>query len=173
MDKIIEKNRVQLVVERQDVRRILGQKGVFLGGKYPKRVWEDTAFGTGKTGQIKKAGWFGRSITLLDVKLNRGSVIDFVNRMAEEINTTNLFSSEFPVEIIAEIPLKALVKGGLFKRGSSDEAIRILFDKVCKAAIAKPSLLAKIDNRWTSQNQREKNLASNSQIESVPAAYRS
>lgn len=110
--------RVQLIVGYQNVRQAsLTQDGVFLGRKVNK-LWKDCSEGHGKTGQVKKASFFGRSVTVLNTKLNRGSLIDFINATNKILHKT--------------FPKKDLDKGGVFKGGATDQEIEAAFQLVCK-----------------------------------------
>jgi hypothetical protein len=114
-------NRVRFVFGLADVRDVMLKKGLISLNRV-KQIWADCSVaGNGKTGQVRKASFGSRSITLLDTKLNRGSVIDFINSVVEKNNNTFLAKS-----------LTKLNKGNFLFGGSSDKEITDLFEKVCK-----------------------------------------
>lgn len=73
--------------------------------------------GHGRTGQIKKASWLSRSISINGQKLNKGSLIDFLNS-----------------QLSAD---KQLKKGWFFGffGGSSDKKVREIFNRVVKSSV--------------------------------------
>lgn len=133
--------RVQLVAGWENIRPILCEKCKIPGYRSAKPkipayrlglwVFCQKNEGHGRTGQVKKAGFFGRSVTLLKVKLNRGSAIDFINALVEKINK----------KYMVNFPLKPLSKGGFFRGGSSDAEIAARLDSVCRLAERNPDLM--------------------------------
>jgi hypothetical protein len=87
----------------------------------------------GRNGQVKKGGFFGRSISIGAMSLNRGSFIDCLNTFVEVINTQH------------QLPkLQKIEKGGVFFGGASDQEIQNLFTKVQYELALDKSLLVKV-----------------------------
>lgn len=124
--------RVQLITDQNHIREALLAKGEVKTGRNLSPIWKEFvgSDGHGRTGQVRESVWYGRSIILLNTKLNRGSAIDFINALVDKINDRCLVN-----------PFKKLDKGGLFKGGSSDADIIKLFKDVCAELKIKPALL--------------------------------
>lgn len=129
---ILDTCRVQLVANLQAPRKVLRvRNGRAQVEQLSQQVWGDFkgTKGHGREGQVKRATWYSRSITLLNIKLNRGSAIDFINALVEKMNLTSGSA------------LKPLKKGGIFKRGASDKDITELFNTVYEEVVKKPEIL--------------------------------
>lgn len=129
-------------------------------GKVCLQIWADfkAVVGSrkcsGKTGQVRKAFFGSRSITLLGTKLNRGSVIDFINSVIEKDPTEFLgLNTLLGLDPRTDIVLN---KGNFLFGGSSDAHINTVFEAVCekldKKAISLENLgekqIGRVDARW-------------------------
>lgn len=129
-------DRVNLVVGVNNVKKVLGERELYsLTRPSKEKIWAiwdvfKAAVGCGKTGAVRKASFGSRSITLLNTKLNRGSVIDFINSVVQKHNSA-----------FAATPLKKLEKGNFLFGGASDEEIEKSFDEICVKTNKDKSLL--------------------------------
>ncbi len=119
-------DRVNLVVGVNNVKKVLGERELYsLTRPSKEKIWAiwdvfKAAVGCGKTGAVRKASFGSRSITLLETKLNRGSVIDFINSVIDHNST------KFSLET------KLLDKGNFLFGGASDEEVEARFKQVCE-----------------------------------------
>lgn len=130
--------RVQLIAGQQNIRNALQTEKLVKTGRNLLPIWNtfNGSDGHGRTGQVRESVWYGRSIILLDRKLNRGSAIDFINALVDRIN-----------DQVLGVPLKKLDKGGVFSGGSSDKDIIKLFEDICLQVNKKPDLLANLGKK--------------------------
>lgn len=135
---IMASDRVSLVVGGAKIREAFQKQGKVSvrGGDVWSKQWIPCEKGQGSTGQVRRASFGHRSVTLLSTELNRGSAIDFINSIVEKMNRQ-----------ASAQPIKKLSKGIFLGGGSSDEEIRKLFETVCVAAVRNPSLLENLGKK--------------------------
>lgn len=114
-------NRVELIVDTKSLQEVFKKRNEVMPLK-TKAVWVDfqEKNGHGRTGQVKKASFARRSITLLNTKLNRGSAIDFINALIDQTNSESFGLNK----------IEKLKKGNCIFGGSSDAEIQKRFTEI-------------------------------------------